>query len=263
MSRSSARVLVQIAAVAALWSLPVFGGGETDAKSPAKVLDLSGWKLTLPQDTSRPGNPDEVLQPELATFQDQDCFHVTADGTGVAFRARCGAKTTKGSRYPRCELREMDREGRDETSWSTEDQRTTHSLVASLAITQTPPVKPHVVCAQIHDADDDLLMVRLEGKKLFVERAGEGDIVLNANYRLGDKFQLKIQASGRHVQVWYDGALKLDWEVRRSGCYFKAGCYTQSNVARGDAPDASGEVVIYALAVTHADSKSEKSRSTR
>ena len=45
--------------------------------------------------------------------------------------------------------------------------------------------------------------------------------------------------------------LKGDIPVAGDGWYFKAGTYTQSNVERGDAPDAAGQVVIYSLGVTH------------
>jgi hypothetical protein len=44
---------------------------------PSRIIDLSCWKLTVPYDTERRGNPDEIVQPELDTFQDADCFGVT------------------------------------------------------------------------------------------------------------------------------------------------------------------------------------------
>ena len=43
----------------------------------------------------------------------------------------------------------------------------------------------------------------------------------------------------------------MDWEVDTTGCYFKAGCYTQSNESKGDKPESYGEVVIYKLVVEH------------
>jgi hypothetical protein len=36
-----------------------------------------------------------------------------------------------------------------------------------------------------------------------------------------------------------------------SGTYFKAGCYTQSNVDAGDLPTAYGQVLVTALQVMH------------
>lgn len=144
----------------------------------------------------------------------------------------------------------MSGDGRSLAAWSTDDDAT-HTLVLRVAITRAPPVKPHVVCAQIHDAEDDLMMVRLEGKKLFVERNSLKEVPLDANYELGTPLDLKIEAGQGEVNVYYNGARKLNWQVSRRGCYFKAGCYTQSNPDKGDAADSLGEVVIYQLDVMH------------
>jgi poly(beta-D-mannuronate) lyase len=213
-------------------------------------VDLSCWKLTVSYDTERKGNPDEVVQPELDTFVDTRCFGVTRSMNGIVFRARCDGLTTKNSEYPRSELREMNRDGKSEASWGTADGGI-HSLQAVLAITQTPSVKKHVVCTQIHDVKDDIMMVRLEGKKLFIERNKSEDVRLDHNYKLGTRFRLKIKAGDGRIRVWYDDSLKMDWDVSEKGCYFRAGCYTQSNTKKGDRPDSYGEVVIYKLTVTH------------
>ncbi len=215
---------------------------------PAALLDLSNWRLTLPVDTERSGVPDEVEQPELQSFQDPSSFFVDADGGGVVFRAHCGGITTKGSSYPRCELREMTDDGTKHASWGTAGN-SVHTMTMRVAITATPPVKRHVVCAQIHDAQDDVLMVRLEGKKLFIERNAEPDVMLDKDHRLGTPFDLKIQSGEGTVRVWYNGELKMSWDVLKRGCYFKAGCYTQSNPSKGDEESAFGEVVIYQLQV--------------
>jgi hypothetical protein len=53
------------------------------------VLDLKNWKLTLPikpdkdVKTKKNGDTYEVLQPELAKFQDKNCFFVTDEGKAV------------------------------------------------------------------------------------------------------------------------------------------------------------------------------------
>jgi poly(beta-D-mannuronate) lyase len=126
-------------------------------------------------------------------------------------------------------------------------------MTLRVAVTKTPTVKPHIVCAQIHDADDDVLMVRVEGKKLLVEGPGQKDVVLDVNYSLGTKFDIKIEASGGEIHMWHNGVRKLTWKTSRDGCYFKAGCYTQSNIAKGDQPESYGEVVIDKLQVEHAN----------
>ena len=53
------------------------------------------------------------------------------------------------------------------------------------------------------------------------------------------------------VGCYYNGQYIFTYPVSTSGCYFKAGCYTQSNTSTGDAPTAYGQVVIYRLAVSH------------
>jgi hypothetical protein len=52
-------------------------------------------------------------------------------------------------------------------SWSNESG--THTMRLRQAVTKLPEAKPHVVTAQIHDEDDDVVMVRLEGTQLEVE----------------------------------------------------------------------------------------------
>lgn len=228
--------------------LIVLGGVVTAAEPPATILDLTNWRLTLPVDTARSGTPDEIGQPELKAYDDSGCFYVNATAKGVVFRAHCGGDPTKGSKYPRCELREMTAAGK-RASWDTGGSAV-HTLTMQAAINAVPPVKQHVVCAQIHDANDDLLMVRLEGQKLFVERNSSGDVMLDSNYKLGTKFDLKVEAGHGNVKVWYDGTLKMDWDVSRKGCYFKAGCYTQSNPSQGDEADSYGEVIFFGLHIT-------------
>ena len=221
----------------------------TAAQLPAKRLDLSNWMLTLPIDADHSGRADEVKQPDLASFTDPDWFFVDEESGAVVFRAHCGGATTKGSSYPRCELRERANRGKVGAAWSTDDELA-HHMTMRVAVTHTPAVKKHVVCAQIHDANDDVMMIRLEGTKLFVERNSLGDVILDREYQLGTPFELKIQAGGGRIQVWYQQQLKMTWDVSRRGCYFKAGCYTQSNPGKGDSADSFGEVMIYELAVS-------------
>lgn len=211
---------------------------------PAQKLDLSNWKLTLPTSLTKSAEASEITQPALASFQAADCFFVNASGDAVVFRAHCGGVTTKGSSYPRCELREMQADGRKEADWATSDRKL-HAIELTMAITHLPSVKSHVVCAQIHDEENDVLMVRLEKSKLLVERTGADDILLDPKYSLATPFTLRIEAAEGKVRLWYNQELKMDWRVDSQGCYFKAGCYTQSNVKKGDAAEDFAEVLIY------------------
>ena len=230
------------------------------AQKPSDILDVTNWKITMPYNTNQhPGNPDEIIQPLLEDFDDPNYYLVNASESGVIFRANCGAASTTNSKYPRCEYREMKMDDNtDEAAWSTDDGKI-HKMEIIQAITHLPVVKPHVVAGQIHDAGDDLTVFRLERKKLFVDLNGNDGPVLTDNYTLGDVFTVAFIASNGKVTYEYNGEpvrdengniFELDCGSVK-GCYFKAGCYTQSNVDQGDEPDAYGEVIIYSFFVSH------------
>lgn len=217
-----------------------------DAAVPA-TIDLSIWKLTLP--IGEPETPLEITQPELDAFEIDPWFVRRADG--LRFRANAGGVTTSGSSYPRSELREMERGGLVRASWSTTSGR--HELRLDQTITRLPEAKPHVVAGQIHDASDDVVMIRLEGRHLFVEGGGTELGTLDADYALGERFVVRIVAEGGHIRVDHgdDGSVEVDVARDATGCYFKAGVYTQSNPSRGDLPEAYGEVIVHGIEVTH------------
>lgn len=209
-----------------------------DPKPPA-TLDLSKWKLTLP--TPLEGDdPDEVYP--IGTFEAPPYFDRVLGAT--LFRAPVNGAHTENSRYPRSELREM-----IPVKWS--NATGVHEMSIEQAITAVPGGKPEVVAGQIHDADDDVMMVRLEGKRLFIEHDGDELALLTDNYQLGTRFRVTLRAEPGAIRVFYNGVEVQ--QARFAGtfndCYFKAGCYTQANESNGTG---YGEVVIYALTVTHA-----------
>lgn len=216
---------------------------------PAARIELENFKLTLP---IRGGTAaKEILQPELAGFFFRPWFYNNPAGPGVVFSANCGGATTRGSKYPRCELREMTAGGTKQAAWST--NAGSHRMFIRQAITRLPDHKPHVVAGQIHDKDDDVLVIRLEGKKLFLDHNGRDGNILTNNYHPGDIFTVEIVAENGAIRVYYNGSKEAAdvYQVSSTGCYFKAGCYTQSNPDKGDKPDAAGEVVIHELRIEH------------
>jgi Alginate lyase len=215
---------------------------------PGDLLDMTNWKLTLPIGSSH--SPTEITQPALRRYSVNPYFHLDQTGTGVVFQANAGGVTTSNSGYPRSELREMTAGGRDQASWSTTSG--THAMSLQLAITHLTVAKPQVTVAQIHDASDDVLVVRLDGPgHLYVEHNGDDYGDLDTAYRLGSAFTVTFSVAGGHVRISYNGVPKVDHATSSTGDYFKAGCYTQSNTSKGDAPDAYAQVVIYRLTVTH------------
>jgi Alginate lyase len=220
-------------------------GPQGAARKPGDLLDLENWFLTLP--IGFDGDPDSIDQPELLDYR-SEWFDLTPDGSGVVFRAPAGGVTTKNSRYPRSELREMN--GEEKAAWS--NLEGTHTLESRQAITRVPPVKPEVSATQIHDGDDDVLQIRLEGSVLAAQYAdGKEQIVMDGDYQLGTPYDLRIVAADGLITVFYDGERAAVIERSGSSWYWKVGAYTQSNPERGDDPDAVGEVVVYSLSIEH------------
>jgi hypothetical protein len=221
------------------------GPAHPAAEVPGQVLDLHNWNLTLPTGTS--GKPDTVLQPQLATYSGP-FFQLDATHNAVVLTSDAGGVTTENSSYPRSELREMN--GDQLAEWS--NRSGVHTLEVRQSVTALPPVKPEVVTAQIHDAKSDVVEIRLEDNRLLASyNDGDGEFVIDPAYVLGTPYDLRIVAAAGRIDVFYNGALAGGVALAGDDWYFKTGSYLQSNVSRGDAADAVGQVVLYALRVTH------------
>lgn len=206
---------------------------------PAQVLDLSIWKLTLPTGSS--GSPDEIKQPKLATYSHPDLFH-TVTGPGVLFKAPQDGVTTPNSQNTRTELREMKPGGTSNASWSS------GKMEAELAFTHLPSSKPHVVGMQVHDANDDVSVLRLEGTDLWITNGDNthGKKIMSG-YQLGTKITVRLEVGGGDVRWFLNGVQAHLIGKNVSGGYFKAGAYQQAGHSGSD----YGEVIIYKLKVTH------------
>src|SRR3989344_929193 len=221
---------------------------------PAQILNLTNWKMTMPENTSHAGSPDEYLQPELATYSNSAYFKVNSSCNGVQFMAPTSGYTTGGSSYPRSELRGMTNNGTTNAGWGTNDGKS-HTMFIDQAVTAIPATKKHIVVGQIHDANDDVIVIRLEYTKLFVDINGNEGPTLDANYTLGKRFTVKFVSSGGQIKIYYNGSATPAHTLSKSGngYYFKAGAYTQSNCAKeaSCSPSNYGEVHIYNLWVNH------------
>ncbi|KKQ51719.1 MAG: Polyguluronate lyase [Parcubacteria group bacterium GW2011_GWD2_38_11] len=220
-------------------------------KYPSQVLNLTGWKETLPTGSTK--KPTEIKQATLASYSANPYFQANSSCDGVIFRAPVNGVTTSGSGYPRSELREMTTDGKSLASWATTSG--THSMFIDAAITAVPKTKKHIVVGQIHDANDDVIVIRLEYPKLFVDINGQTGPTLDPNYQLGKRFTVKFLASNGQISVYYNGNTTSSYTMKKSssGNYFKAGAYTQSNCSKET--DCSGnnfgEAILYKLSVQH------------
>ncbi|WP_326834559.1 polysaccharide lyase family 7 protein [Amycolatopsis rhabdoformis] len=216
---------------------------------PADVLDLGTWKETLPIGPA--GHPTEITQPQLAAYAKSPYFTTTPACDGVVFRAPVDGTTTSGSGYPRSELRQMTGDGTKTASWSTTSG--THTMVLDEAVTHLPADKPDVVVGQIHDADDDVTVFRLEGTDLYLTKGDDSHYrLVTRGYELGTRFRVSFTAHDGKVSAYYNDTLVATIAVKSSGDYFKAGTYTQANCGNS-APcsaDNYGETVVYGLTVS-------------
>ncbi|MGW0828254.1 polysaccharide lyase family 7 protein [Streptomyces sp. NPDC002845] len=237
-------------------------GGSGTCEYPADVLDLTNWYIGLP--VGEEESPTNVKQPLLATYSNDPWFTASPDCDAVQFRAAVNGVTTSGSNYPRSELREMTDSGQTKASWSSTSG--THTMVIDQAITALPEERPNVVAGQIHDADDDVSVFRLEGSKLYIT---DGDTshhkLVTDDYELGTEFQAKFVVSDGEIKAYYNGELQTTLSKDFSGGYFKAGAYTQANCGNSSpcSDDNYGQVEIYGLSVTHGDGQGEDEDSTQ
>lgn len=223
---------------------------ETKTKLPSEVLDLTNWKLNLPIANEK-GTSLEIKRPQLDSYYHEEYFKVNEKGDGVIFTAPVEGTTTSGSKYPRSELREMMNEGKDKANWETSNG--THIMRITQSITHLPDVKKHAIVGQIHDDISDAAAFRIENKKLFLDFDGVDGPVLNDNYILGTKFTVQFVAGGNSIMCYYNGKYIYTHNIKATGCYFKAGIYTQSNLDKGDVVGAYGECEIYDLIISHSD----------
>jgi hypothetical protein len=226
-----------------------------NASMPGDLINTDEWYLTLP--TGKKGSPDTIEGSKLAEYHSK-YFSLNEQRNGIVFNANAGGVTTKNSKYPRSELREMN--GSKKAAWS--NKSGTHVFDVREAFTKLPDGKPEVVGVQIHDGSDDVLQVRLEGKKLMVQyNDGRSEAVLDPNYQLGTPFDVRIVAANGKVDVLYDGEKKAELPLSGSSWYWKVGAYVQANGSKGAGADSTGEVVVYKADITHSGGGSDSGRS--
>ena len=215
---------------------------------PSQILNLTDWKITLPVEAPDDDRPVEIFQPELARYQ-SEFFRVDHATSAVAFTANVGGIPQPGSDYARTELRVMANGGRDEAAWSSDEGK--HTMTIREAIIATPEERPSLVAGQIHDDEEYIVLIRLDGHRLYAKADDRSIGELDEDYQLGTVFTVRLEAEAGRIRIFYNDELKVDYEKDCSTCYFKAGVYLQTNAEWGDADDAVGRVDVYDLTVEH------------
>ncbi|WP_052821186.1 polysaccharide lyase family 7 protein [Agrobacterium sp. SUL3] len=210
-------------------------------------IDLSKWKVTLPvnEDGVSSGEGDAVELKKPTGFSVPPYFDVQQNS--ITFMAPTDGARTKGSNYPRSELREMDGKGR-EYEWLVGDGG---RLSATLKVNELPvaddELPSRIVIGQIHGPDDELcrLYYTDSGELYFIDdKAGDDHEetvfkLISADgtepkIPLGATFSYVIDANSERlsVTVSYNGVdyvgvnpISSFWPDKP--LYFKAGSYVQ------------------------------------
>jgi len=215
------------------------GGDLSPADAPGQHFDLATYKLQTPM--AERGNIEEVSQPALHDFS-APFFYFEASTHAMVFNCPDNGAPTRGSHFPRSELRSIN-------EWTFSGR---HTLSASLAVTQQPS-SGNIIVGQIHG--------NAPGTEALKIRWSKGDVVVGIKtspniteerftlvhgLALGDRIDYRIAQSDHMVTVTINGTSKsftYDRKWDADTVYFKAGNYLQDNSASGSA----GVVKFYAL----------------
>ncbi|MGQ1892012.1 polysaccharide lyase family 7 protein [Thermophagus sp. OGC60D27] len=233
---------------------------------PADIIpNLVDWKVTLPVDdqgndnssvtdvNERNTNPLEIGGQDLIDYQYEPYFRAQ-DGE-VVFRGHCAGVTTSGSKYPRCELRQL--VGGGDHYWSVQDYQ---KLEVEVRILHTPERKPEVCFVQIHGPEDEPMRLQYhadQGLYLVWNEENKKYFKQDVPYELGQKLNVLVEVEGgeitcKVVNLANGKEFSYTWTSNDQVGYFKVGCYTQSSIflsqikeGYDDEPlDAYGEVAV-------------------
>lgn len=195
-----------------------------------KIVNVNQWKLTLPKVENY--KLVELKSPQQIKEYSDENFYLNSEG--LVMKASCDASTTPNSKYPRCEFREY---SGAEVFWdSTDKPRTLQYKVAALHL---PKNKPEIVVGQLHDKKDDVFEVKFSGLpkptlKVFHDSEIYGSL---GEYEINEYADISIEVvKGMCKIVSNKGSVSFKMSSSTS-CYFKVGCYVQSNSSKGDGGD--------------------------
>ena len=195
-------------------------------RTPADVLDLSCWKISLPIDATGTGKATTIDEKQIAAgYVDSENFYVNKARDGIVFSSPIkGVLTSKNTTYTRSELHEMLRRGDttipshapgkgiNENTWVLSsapdaDQKKAGAVDGTLdavlsvdAVTTTGAVwqQGRVIVGQIHATDD-------EPAKLYYRKFPHHEMgsVFLAHEPVGEDDQM-FPLIGTHIPDYYN-----------------------------------------------------------
>ena len=206
-------------------------------KTPGQNFDLGHYKLQLPVAGHR--GVEEISG--LGSYQSK-YFYTDPSSGAMVFSCPDNGATTKGTHYPRTELRSLE-------NWTFTGN---HQLTATLAVIQQTGSRD-IIIGQIHGdgKGSEALKLRWHDGQIIAgvktnPGTSEARQTIVSGIALGEKFTYTIAQQGHNVTVTVNGSRQTfvygaGW--RGETVYFKAGNYLQDNSASGS----SGIVAFYGL----------------
>lgn len=207
---------------------------------PGSRFDLRHWKLTLPTNQANVynGHPKEVGAQELTDSFKDSHFYMNSKGAMVFWCPVIGT-TTEGTKYPRCELREMLQPGNPRHNWAMQGS---HIMQAECRVLKVPS-NPKVVIGQIHsDTGESKPLVKLQYYKGRIEALvkvspvkGKDKKLTFADVKLDNEIAWKIKLTDGVLSITVNGMTQSENMIQHDQLwadqtfYFKAGVYPQDN----------------------------------
>ncbi|NLR94411.1 polysaccharide lyase family 7 protein [Flammeovirga agarivorans] len=227
------------------FSIAIYSGDSSpivDQKPTDVIPSLVDWKVTLPVDEdgndnsaidhvdNRYNDPLEINDDDLIGYEYRPYFF--AENNEVIFRGHCAGTTTKGSKYPRSELRQ--RVGGGNNYWSVHDEQ---HLKTKLRVTHLPVVKPEVSMVQIHGPEDEPLRVQYStgSNGLHIIWNEDNREQTEIDYELGEVLEIEVIVNHGDITCKIKNldngqSYEKTWTSIDQTGYFKVGCYTQSSI---------------------------------
>jgi len=204
------------------------------------LQDLEDWSATTAS----------TLKPNYYTVIDAAGKYAVAMTVDPA-----GGRTSANTSYPRTEHREMqqtDSGNANKSNWQIDSGD--HDFGGFARIMTLPPAKPGICINQLHDQEDDTVMIKsmsLSGKiAIVLDVYGTRVKVLQADYQLGREIYSRIRVNNFQLMVYYSESTSSTTSASVTTStthtqtltntnppwYHKFGCYAQSN----DTTDTTG-----------------------
>ena len=168
-----------------------------------------------------------------------------------------GATTSSNTQYARCELRGLGPDGTTKEAFDpTSGDHWIEGIYRIYGLSGL--AKPGVCVQQMHDPNDDVIMVRTElvsgAIKLQLRFNGTLVATLNASYTEGTEFYLKTRVNNGTPEVYYTTNLASIpstptytssgyFSGASTGWYMKTGCYNQTNESTDPNVDPDASII--------------------